>query len=92
MKRKLRIEELSVTSFSTEEDDIARERGTVRGMADTSPQVTVVYGSCALVRDTCDGSCQVIVRTCAQTCPGTCAITCDDPSACNQTCVPALCP
>jgi hypothetical protein len=90
MKCKLRIEELSVSSFSTEEDGPAR-RGTVRGMADTSPQFTFVYGSCVLARDTCDGSCQVIVRTCAQTCPATCAITCDDPSVCYQTCIPALC-
>lgn len=90
MKRKLRIEELSVTSFSTGEDDFARERGTVRGMADTSPHVTLVYGSCVVARDSCDASCQGIVRTCAETCPATCGITCDGVS-CNHTCIPALC-
>lgn len=80
MKRKLRIEELSVASFSTDEDGVTRERGTVRGfIADPNPIPT--DGTCAAFR-TCDVSCQGIVRTCYATC--------DDPT-CNPTCVAILC-
>ena len=86
MKRKLRIEELSVASFTTGEES-TRERGTVRGMADTSPQVTLVYGSCAVIR-TCDFSCQGVARTCVDTCANTCPFTC----ATCVTCQANLCP
>lgn len=81
MKRKLRIEELSVTSFST--DDAARERGTVRGHGDVS------YGTCP-GEATCD-SCDL--RTCADTCGDscTCQVTCFE-RTCYFTCFYASCP
>jgi hypothetical protein len=85
MKRKLRIDELSVASFTTQEE--SKERGTVRGLADTTQQVTMVYGSCVALY-TCEPSCQA--RTCAATCGLTCPFTCDDKS-CNPTCIAALC-
>lgn len=69
MKRKLRIDELSVTSFSTDEDRLARERGTVRGLGDVS------YGTCRGER-TCDDTCEGL-RTCdgARTCADSCGCT-----------------
>jgi hypothetical protein len=63
MKRKLRIEELSVASFSTEPEDVPEQRGTVRGM-----QVPGTWQSCL--------TCYLNQYTCAQTCPRTCNVTC----------------
>lgn len=63
MKRKLRIEELSVASFSTEADERREQRGTVRGM-----QLTITF----YTKITCDAG----QYTCAPTCPDTCHVTC----------------
>jgi hypothetical protein len=82
MKRKLRLEELSVASFSTGEDGFERERGTVRGMADTGGATyTQAYVSC--VRDSCDPSCQGLARTCWATC---------DDHTCGGSCPVGACP
>ena len=79
MKRKLRMEDLSVASFSTEEDGLARERGTVRGfMVDTQAPT---MDTCEGLR-TCDFSCQGVARTCYATC---------DDYSCLPTCVARLC-
>jgi hypothetical protein len=63
MKRKLRIDELSVASFSTEADEAQEQRGTVRGM-----QIAGTWQTCL--------TCYVGQYTCAQTCPRTCQVTC----------------
>ena len=60
MKRKLRIDELSVTSFSTDEG--GGEQGTVRAHGDVS------YGTCQG-----EPSCISCLRTCADTCGNTCS-------------------
>ena len=65
MKRKLRIEELSVTSFSTG-DELTQERGTVRGFI-VDPNPVPTEGTCAGLR-TCDFSCQGVAMTCYATC------------------------
>jgi hypothetical protein len=78
MKRKLRMEELSVSSFSTEEDALARERGTVRGHGDIS------FGTCPgePTCDSCDNlrtcadTCACTSQTCLRTCSFTCYATC----------------
>lgn len=61
MKRKLRIDELSVSSFPTEAEEVPEQRGTVRGM-----QVAGTWNTCF----TC------AQYTCIQTCPRTCHVTC----------------
>lgn len=88
MKHKLRIDDLSVTSFSTDEDGLARQRGTVRGM---QQPVTPTFDQSCIALQTCDTACQSNVcatnlRTCGdtcnctmQTCPRmTCSFTCYD--------------
>lgn len=82
MKLKLRIEELSVASFSTEES--TSERGTVRGFATAPTEPTA--DTCEGLR-TCDFSCQGVARTCAETCD-TCYVTCH---TCDVTCVRDTC-
>lgn len=72
MKRKLRLDELAVVSFATEDETPARERGTVRAHAPGSEVPT------------CGVSCEII-RTCANTCQATCPITCS--VTCYITCV-----
>lgn len=74
MKRKLRIEELSVTSFTT--DEAAGERGTVRAFGDVSG------GSCP-GEATCD-SCNL--RTCADTCGNSCSCVSCEVRTCIFTC------
>lgn len=94
MKRKLRIDELTVTSFSTQEG--RRERGTVRGHGDVS------FGTC-WGEPTCDDTCAGLqtcdnLRTCAcesdATCGGsfTCYASCPDrETMCNQNTCPEPC-
>jgi hypothetical protein len=78
MKRKLRIEELSVASFSTGEGGQA-ERGTVRGFDSFVLTVGTCWGR------TCDGR-----RTCGgDSCDETCYVTCD--YTCNVTCPITAC-
>lgn len=76
MKHKLRIEELSVASFSTDEDGSTGQRGTVRGM-EPDPSYTQAFESC-VVLETCETDCRSLVRTCMDTCAATCT--------CNVTC------
>jgi hypothetical protein len=78
MKRKLRIDDLSVASFPTGEEAFARRRGTVRGASGSDS-----YASC-IVPETCIAECQV-VQTRQNTCAPTCHATCDD-RTCNATC------
>lgn len=80
MKRKLRLDELSVTSFST--DDAGGERGTVHGHGDVS------YGTCPG-----EPSCISCVRTCGDTCGDSCScvVTCYV-RTCFFTCFYASCP
>lgn len=77
MKRKLRIEELSVSSFETEAEELPEQRGTVRGMQ-------IITGT-LITKITCN----LGQYTCAQTCPNTCPITCD--YTCNVTCPITAC-
>ena len=87
MKRKLRMEDLSVSSFSTEADEPVRERGTVRGHGDVS------FGTCR-GEATCDDTCRGLrtcdgLRTCADTC--NCSNDTCPEMTCNFTCY-ATCP
>jgi hypothetical protein len=83
MKRKLKIEDLAVASFSTGEDDLAATRGTVRGAAasdgETQCGITLLVAEscvylCATGRgDTCYDTCGVTCESCAFSCVrGTC--------------------
>jgi hypothetical protein len=63
MKRKLRIDELSVASFPTEAEEVPEQQGTVRGM-----QIAGTWNTCI--------TCYAGQYTCAQTCPRTCHVTC----------------
>ncbi|HEX2080238.1 MAG TPA: hypothetical protein VHG08_21225 [Longimicrobium sp.] len=86
MKHKLRIEELSVASFSTEEDGLARKRGTVRGFGDVSFSTCpgeLTCDSCDDVRS-CAGTCGCTERTCERTCDFTCYVSCPDRESCGQ--------
>lgn len=69
MKHKLRIEELSVASFSTEAEEPPEQRGTVRGMQIGGTLVTYV-------------TCYLDQYTCARTCPNTCHVTCQSCITC----------
>ncbi|HYR06672.1 MAG TPA: hypothetical protein VEQ60_02810 [Longimicrobium sp.] len=78
MKRKLRIDDLSVTSFST--DANRQEQGTVRGHNQDISFGTCpgepTCDSCNNLR-TCADTCQCSVNTCPrQTCYFTCYNTC----------------
>ncbi len=78
MKRKLRIEELSVATFSTEDDSTARDRGTVRGFGDISFSTCpgeLTCDSCGNVR-TCADTCGCSMVTCQRTCHFTCYFEC----------------
>ena len=88
MKRKLRIEDLSVTSFSTEDAGaIIEGRGTVKGMA-INPPPTQQNISC-IQQFTCGATeCCSIFRTC-DSCLGTCNFSCG--GTCADTCIQALC-
>jgi hypothetical protein len=71
MKRKLRIDELSVASFATEAEGPPEQRGTVRGMQIGT--ILQTYYTCYLGQNTC-----------AQTCPQTCHVTCQSCITCNH--------
>jgi hypothetical protein len=83
MKRKLKIEDLAVASFSTGEDGRAGTRGTVRAAAasdgETQCGITLLVPEsciylCATGRgDTCHDTCGVTCESCAFSCVrGTC--------------------
>lgn len=86
MKRKLRIEELSVASFSTEAGAL-KERGTVLGNAPTT--ATQVYVSCVQQYTCTPTECCSVVRTCQESCVGTCVVSCD--GTCAHTCFEVVC-
>lgn len=75
MKRKLKIEDLAVVSFSTAED-MARARGTVHGASGVTAcwQSLLVPESCVYLcprtQDTCYATCDD--RTCLGSCPPQC--------------------
>ena len=84
MKRKLRLDDLSVESFATAPDG-GGARGTVRAQGVCGPPADTAYEICY------SGSCQISCGgTCERTCDNlTCAATCH--LSCNPTCVGPTC-
>jgi hypothetical protein len=83
MKRKLKIDDLAVESFSTGKDDLARTRGTVRGASG--------YTNCGLtlIEESCASPCPIETHeTCYRTCLDTCGVKCEtrDASCVRGTC------
>jgi hypothetical protein len=85
MKRKLKMDDLAVASFSTEEG-FGRERGTVRGASGET--LAEPYESC-VVAQTCVSPCSGVQTR--DTCYHSCGISCNNDRSCFDTCLRDTC-